>query len=223
MAMMSSLSRETTTALLELQEKVDALFQEKANGGTTASSIRYERLFAPLLERRKEIVMEIPQFWLRTLVNHPTMGALITADDCKRLQALLDVDVVQMSQCSTADFKVVFTFGPNEYFQNECLSKCFQYKELDGLCIASEEIQWREGMDPSTMPLDADDDYGMYRKSFFEWFGHQTDHLHIGELIRDEIHPSAINLFLGSFVTTNEVFDDSDDDTETIGDPDDNP
>ena len=59
----------------------------------------------------------VPGFWLQCIRTHPTIGGLIAAEDCPALEALQDV------QCEYNEdwtgFKLLFTFGDNDYFTNK--------------------------------------------------------------------------------------------------------
>ncbi len=87
--------------------------------------------------------------------------------------------------------------------------------------MGADDIHWKEDMAPDCEFANRDDEYGMYCPSFFEWFSTPDDSRQLGTLIRDEIFPNAVHLFLGSWHSNDYLLEDTDSDssscTETAG------
>lgn len=110
---------------------------------------KYDTLRAPLLEKRKSVVVGeidvqledtetgseirdeeekvvekgIPGFWYQCIANHPTVGSLVSEDDVGALEALTNISVQFNDEYS--GFKLTFSFRENDYFTNTELCKTY--------------------------------------------------------------------------------------------------
>jgi hypothetical protein len=69
-------------------------------------------------------VKGIPNFWLQCMVNHPLLGQLVEDGDHEALASLLDIRVEYNETYSS--FKIIFTFGENDFFTNTELVKTYE-------------------------------------------------------------------------------------------------
>ncbi|KAF9043231.1 hypothetical protein BJ165DRAFT_1595268 [Panaeolus papilionaceus] len=105
----------------------------------------------------------IPEFWLTALRNHVGLNEIITDRDAEALKSLLDIRLEYLSQDEEAKkgktegkpgFKLLFHFGPNEFFDDEVLEKTYLYQEEVGYSgdfvydrAIGTEIKWKEDKD----------------------------------------------------------------------------
>lgn len=99
----------------------------------------------------------IPEFWLTALRNHPALSELITDRDAGALKHLTDIRIEYLPSDkpdSKPGFKLLFTFSPNEYFDNEVLEKTYVYQEEVGYSgdfvydrAIGTEIKWKDDKD----------------------------------------------------------------------------
>lgn len=175
--------------------------QEQLDDETTTTSHKYRKeescyrldLSSPrtstLLELRKQTVMQIHNFWMVVLTRHPAISLMLSNTDMPLLRYLVDVDVTPTNKHVNSDsFELAFTFSTNPYFSNRCLLKQYQCIPATGRTVSTPNITWSQHPIPNS-------------HGFFSWLCHDTqDTTSLGELIRDQIHPRAIELYLGTFV-----------------------
>ncbi|KAH9920506.1 nucleosome assembly protein [Epithele typhae] len=97
----------------------------------------------------------IPEFWLTALRTHVHLGEIITDRDAEALKSLKDVRLEYLpSSEPRPGFKILFHFGPNEFFENEVLEKTYLYQEEVGYSgdfmydrAVGTEIKWKEEKD----------------------------------------------------------------------------
>lgn len=70
----------------------------------------------------------IPEFWLTVLKNHIAISELVTANDEAALRHLTDI-TLEYSGSDKPGFKLLFHFSPNEFFDNDVLTKEYKYQE----------------------------------------------------------------------------------------------
>jgi nucleosome assembly protein 1-like 1 len=75
----------------------------------------------------------IAEFWLTALRNHPGINELITDRDGDALKHLNDIKVTYGAPDGRLGFTLTFFFGPNEYFDNNTLTKSYIYKVCNQL------------------------------------------------------------------------------------------
>lgn len=93
----------------------------------------------------------IPEFWVTALKNHPGIGNLISDEDVKALKHLKDIRVGFLE--NGPGFRLEFVFTPNEFFNNQILTKEY-YLVNPSVLGQSEmvydhatgtEIDWKDG------------------------------------------------------------------------------
>jgi len=105
-------------------------------------------------------VAGIPQFWLTALCNHPGLAELITDRDSKALEYITDIRYEYLSDSPDSEhggkpgFRLIFSFSPNEFFENDCLTKTYLYQQEVGYSgdfiydrAVGDTIKWKEDKD----------------------------------------------------------------------------
>jgi nucleosome assembly protein 1-like 1 len=117
--------------------------------------------YTPVSKDTPPSAAAIPEFWLTALRNHIGLSDLITDRDADALKALLDVRLAYLDAADTEPelrgkpgFKIIFLFGPNDYFENQVLEKTYLYQEEVGYSgdfvydrAIGTEIKWKEDKD----------------------------------------------------------------------------
>lgn len=112
--------------------------------------------YTPLPKDTTPSTSGIPEFWLTALRNHITISGLITERDEGALKHLIDIRLAYLDNSADAKpgFKIIFTFSPNEYFDNEVLEKTYLYQEEVGYTgdfvydrAIGTEIKWKDDKD----------------------------------------------------------------------------
>jgi nucleosome assembly protein 1-like 1 len=93
----------------------------------------------------------VPEFWLSTLKQNPSLQELIVDEDEPVLHNLVDI---RMEYLDKPGFKLLFVFSENPYFEDKILSKTYFYREENGYGgdfiydhAEGSKIQWKEGKD----------------------------------------------------------------------------
>lgn len=169
----------TSSMLLTIQEKIEEADRHHQQN--------------VLFERRKEVVMGIKYFWLIALTSHPALSLLITAEDSKILCHLVDMDVTPPCHQQTETFEISFTFSSNAFFFEQTIVKKYTHTDKQGRLVSTPSLTWKPQRHIPTNQY----------PTFFTWLTNDAiDSRHLGELLRTEIHPRAIELYLGTYPNT---------------------
>ena len=87
----------------------------------------------------------LPEFWLKAMEHDRILGSHVKEHDKPILKYMTNVTIEDLKD---NDYKVIFTFAPNEYFKNSELTKIMMMdKEDKEICKETKgtEIQWNEG------------------------------------------------------------------------------
>lgn len=202
---MSSQS-EIANPLLELQDKLDDVAREEQTA-IGPYKHKYLDIRAALYDRRKELVMNVNYFWLKALVNHPALSLVITDIDSRILRKLVDIDVVPVRSGfggHAEDFEILFTFAANEYFENLCLVKRYTHSDENGRSVGVDDIRWKG--DWGERILEKKGRFGGSLSMFFRWIAEDTrDAADLGELIKKEVYPRAIEIYFGTYAMVSMV------------------
>jgi nucleosome assembly protein 1-like 1 len=157
--------------LKELNDKRETFMEEYLSARALLEQ-KYQGLCLPLYKERREIltggrdkeiaaadggdgsggeevVTGIPQFWVCAMGHMETVAELITESDVDCLENLIDVTCDDF--VDGRGFTLSFHFRPNEYFENEILTKRY---EIPNLLLEDEpilknvigcEIKWKPG------------------------------------------------------------------------------
>jgi len=160
----------------------------------------------------------LERFWLEALQHHCIISEMISERDEDVLEFLQDVSVATLDPEVRPGFTVVFTFAPNEHFEETSLFKTFYWKHDCGdLTIDTTDqspITWKEGKDTTVVTVtqkQKSKKAGAVRyvtktepcDSFFNFFK-ATDDAEENEqwcslamTIRDKVAPYAVEYFTG--------------------------
>ena len=78
-------------------------------------------------EDNDEEAKGIPGFWLTALQNHVPIAETITDNDEEALKSLENISLSYLED-GQPGFKLHFTFGPNDFFENTELTKTYYYQ-----------------------------------------------------------------------------------------------
>lgn len=189
---------DTGSLLLELQEKLDDVKREETRHIGRARD-KFAAIREAVYDRRKEVVMNVKYFWFKALINHPAFSLRITDVDSRILRKLVDVDVAPVQGATHPDdFEIVFTFASNDYFKDQCLVKRYSHSDQFGRVVGTHDIKWkgRNGTDLIARRGRGGD----CLSGFFRWIAADTrDTSSLGDLIKQEVYPHAIELFFGTY------------------------
>lgn len=137
----------------------EAATAEEVEDGTQYS-IKDDEDYTPLPKDTPPSATAIPEFWLTALRNHIGLADLITDRDEAALKHLIDIRYEYLDDSPDSEhggkpgFKLIFTFSPNEYFDNETLTKTYIYQQEVGYSgdfiydrAIGTEIKWKEDKD----------------------------------------------------------------------------
>jgi nucleosome assembly protein 1-like 1 len=89
----------------------------------------------------------IENYWSTVLQNSVIMKTFIQEKDVEVLKSLKSINyLTSVDPAKPYDFTLTFTFGPNEFFENEVLTKVYHMEE-EKTCekTVGTEIKWKEG------------------------------------------------------------------------------
>ncbi|KIW98461.1 uncharacterized protein Z519_00122 [Cladophialophora bantiana CBS 173.52] len=99
----------------------------------------------------EEDMKGIPEFWLSAMKNQISLAELITDRDEEALRSLTDI---RMEYLDRPGFRLIFEFGPNDFFTNKTISKTYYYREESGYGgdfiydhAEGDNIDWKAGKD----------------------------------------------------------------------------
>ncbi|KXN85904.1 Putative nucleosome assembly protein C2D10.11C [Leucoagaricus sp. SymC.cos] len=137
----------------------EAATAEEIEAGTEYS-VNDDPKYEPLPKDTPPSATAIPEFWLTALRNHIHLSELITDRDEAALKHIINIhfeyldDSPESEHGGKTGFKLFFTFSPNEFFENEVLTKTYLYQQelgyngdfIYGRAIGT-EIKWKEDKD----------------------------------------------------------------------------
>ena len=158
--------------LKQIHQEREALMKEYLEERASLEA-KYEQLSQSFFEQRKQVIegsmdeeiaqgessstdengeekdAGIPQFWACAIHQMPVTQGLVEESDLECLAGIKDIRCV--SHANGEGFKLEFEFGPNDFFENEVLTKTY---DVPNLLLADEpilknvegcEIQWKPG------------------------------------------------------------------------------
>lgn len=110
---------------------------------------KYTALYAPIFSERSTIVKQVPEFWLRALMNASYTEHLVTERDEACLHHLTDIKVVEL-EGEQEGFRLEFFFDKdNGCFENAVLTKTYLMERDAGDLVLDKiegcEIKWLSG------------------------------------------------------------------------------
>lgn len=153
----------------------------------------FGRMHQHYLERRNNIIQNIPGFWMTAFRNHPQLSAMVRGQDADMLRYVTNLEVKELRH-PTAGCKFKFFFRRNPYFRNKLIVKEFEVRSSGRIVSLSTPIIWRRGYEPQTFIRRNQDPIC----NFFTWF---SDHSfpesdRIAEIIKEDLWPDPLQYYL---------------------------
>ncbi|KAK0426361.1 hypothetical protein QR680_009668 [Steinernema hermaphroditum] len=208
----AEMSKKYEAALKEIdtvQAEIDTL-NEKASEEILAVERKYNIQRKPHYEKRNEVIEKIPNFWVASFVNHPTLSTIITEDDEDCLHYMTKLEIEEYDDTKSG-YKLTFHFAENPYIENEVISKEFFIGVQEPVSNTT-DIKWKSGKNLAQRRSGAKND-GISR-SFFEWLVDNEDPTSddIAEIIKDDVWPNPLQYFLTPGSEAGDFGEDDDDD-----------
>jgi len=131
------------------------------------------------------------------------------------LQNLIKLEVEEFDDIKSG-YKINFHFKPNEFFEDDVLTKEFHLGTSGDPTSKSTPIRWKEGKELPRKKEVKDRKRTHEAKSFFKWFTDNVDPSYddIAEVIKDDLWPNPLQYYLVPDVEVGngELDGDSDDD-----------
>ncbi|XP_017397827.1 testis-specific Y-encoded-like protein 6 [Cebus imitator] len=170
---------------------------DSMNAEADRALLQVERRFGPIheyyLERRNDMIRNIPGFWVTAFRNHPQLSAMIRGQDAEMLSYLTDLEVKELRHPRTG-CKFKFFFRRNPYFRNKLIVKAYEVISYGQVVSFSTLVMWRRGHGPQSF---------IHRNrhvicTFFTWF---SDHClpesdRIAHIIKEDIWPNPLQYYL---------------------------
>eukprot|EP00301_Raphidiophrys_heterophryoidea_P024230 c7791_g1_i1.p1 GENE.c7791_g1_i1~~c7791_g1_i1.p1 ORF type:complete len:262 (+),score=72.55 c7791_g1_i1:47-787(+) len=182
---------------------------------------RYNGLKRPHFDERKQAISGIPDFWKTVFLNHPLMSSTLGGQhDEEALSFLENIDVTDEPE-GKSGFAVTLTFRTNPFFENTEITKSVTSDGEDAV-VNTSPVKWKKGKDLTETPAES----GKSGKrnepeagpSFFSLFL-DAEESNLAEIIREEIWPNPVRIFLGE--VSDDEFVQGDDGDFVDGDDDD--
>ena len=176
----------------------------------------------------------VSDFWLRAMLNHP-IGSMISNKDRAILGSLQNIELELHDESKGQGYDLIFRFEENSYFEGTEIKKEFHMKHK-GMADStkSTQIKWKDNCDPTVMKKKKKKkgkkvNVTVKCRSFFNFFKDRDpnstddaddddeeeddmdDQQEIGDQIRDDLVPLALEYYLGVIEIDD---DDSDDDSD---------
>lgn len=91
----------------------------------------------------------VSDFWIKAMLNHPPIAAMITEKDRPILGYLANVELDLHEGDKGEGYDLIFTFLPNNYFNGTVLKKELIMKDKNILeKTIGTKIQWKDGCNP---------------------------------------------------------------------------
>ncbi|XP_066158513.1 protein SET [Euwallacea fornicatus] len=185
-----------------IQNQLDSI-NEKASEEVLQIEIKYNRLRKPHIEKRSQLISNIPNFWATAIMNHPDISNLFSGqeeEDC--LHHLTKLEIEEFENILSG-FQIKFYFDENPYFHNPVLTKEYVF-DNDSPSSKSTPINWKEGVQLGQTFQEANAKNNRKRRleatrtSFFTWFTDNVDPYtdNIAEDFKDDLWVNPIQYFL---------------------------
>ncbi|KAH1023211.1 hypothetical protein HUJ04_012459 [Dendroctonus ponderosae] len=167
-----------------IQTQLDSI-KEKASEEVLQIDIKYNRIRKPHLDKRSQLISNIPNFWATAIMNHPDISNLFSGqeeEDC--LHHLTKIEIEDFDDILSG-FIIKFYFDENPYFENPVLTKEYVLGN-DSPSSKSTPINWKEGVQLGQVSQEVNKTnrkrrLESTRTSFFTWFTDNVDPLADGQ------------------------------------------
>ncbi|XP_071069527.1 testis-specific Y-encoded protein 2-like [Dasypus novemcinctus] len=143
------------------------------------------------MDNRKAVIQGIPGFWVKAILNHPQISAMITDQDEDMLNNMTNLEVENTQAKNHC--KITFFFRRNPYFQNEVIIKEYDINITGYRASHSTPVQWFR-------------DYGRQASrrrhhndnlNFFNWFSDHNFAVYnrIAKIINEDLWPNPLQYY----------------------------
>lgn len=207
---------ERNLALVEAIEDTIHEIENKKAAEVLKVEKKYDIQQEPYYKKRAEIIKNLPNFWTTAFMCHPQLGTLVEDMDETVFESLKCIDVEinedtiipEKTTEKTFDYKIVFRFGENEYFENTEIWKAF-YRLGEDTLSENNTINWKEGKSlvkerkeegQGDAPAEKTTPNFLEPESFFSWFSDHEDPTNdeVADTIKDDLYMNALNYYLNS-------------------------
>lgn len=136
--------------IASIQEKL-SIIQKREDSAVLKSNHEFEKKKAVFYKHRSDILKSVPEIWGNAFLNHPDIAPLLLEKDTSdAFRALQDLYVEDILTDKIRGFKLILTFGDNEYFTNKKLEATltqplFPTENEDNFNFKSSPIIWKAG------------------------------------------------------------------------------
>jgi len=193
-----------------IQEQLDKLDKE-ADEKRNAVDREYGKKQIPIFKNRNKILTNIPNFWLKTLEN--SNRNFFTETEKKLFAHLKDLEVVDATDGK--GFRIVFTFEPNEWFENTQLWKEYNASESEDeqRKITFSPIKWKPGKDLEKKAEESAEEDMKKRKliqldpadGFFLWYTMDEQDDTLSDFIHDDVYPNCVRFYQHADLSDEEI------------------
>ncbi|KAJ2604737.1 hypothetical protein H4R99_001610 [Coemansia sp. RSA 1722] len=193
--------------LLQINSEISVIVDQLVDEEATLHA-KYELKKAPLYKKRQHVIENIPKFWLTCLEKHPVITSLIEMEDAEAISYLKNIEI-QRSTANPINYKIVFIFGENPYFENDRLVKEFDFSDKGNTKVINHAINWKEAMDLTALAKKSEEEEGSddfsenEDSSFFCWFNDENGS-ELADLIANDLFPNADMYFVDNDLSDDE-------------------
>jgi template-activating factor I len=207
-------TQQVLTEIDKVQSEIDTL-NEKASEEILKVEQKYNDMRKPHFDKRNELIKKVPNFWVTTFLNHPTIRRIVTEEEEECLHYLTKVEVEEFADIKSGyRIKFFFDANANPFFENPEIVKEFHLSDVEPTSSTT-EIKWKQGKKKLTNGKGED---SASKDTFFVWLCNNSDPIadDIAELIKDDVWPNPVQYFLSP-----DIEDGDDDDEEGLSEDDD--
>lgn len=203
----------------DIQAQISKL-NEQASEEILKVEQKFNQLRRPHFEKRNALLKDVPNFWLTTLANHPTVAQLIEhAEDEDCLHYMTNLDVEELEDIKSG-YNLKFYFAENPYIKNSLIVRELRHLNSEEVVTGTTTIEYKDTPQGRKLKEVVENSIAQQRRnvrpeelqpSFFAWLSQQQEagSDEIAEIIKDHIWPSPLDFF---FTTPEDYGDDEDDD-----------
>ncbi|PWN30338.1 hypothetical protein BDZ90DRAFT_276805 [Jaminaea rosea] len=210
------------------QKAIDSWKEDMAKADAEVLKLQ-EKLYAPLYEKRAEVISQIPDFWPKAIANCESLMPYFDDVDSPLITKIKNVKVTRPAE-DPRGASITFEFHDNEFLAESSITKVFKPK-ADARPLGHEDFEWSEDLVPQTCsvkwtddehnlckkkptvePKDEDDDNfepGSFFSSFFESENPEIVN-GIGQIIAQNFYPIAFDWYTGEAIGNYDDLDDFD-------------
>ncbi|XP_015785010.1 protein SET [Tetranychus urticae] len=192
--------------LQKCQQKISSCVIKQAF--SSALEQEFNDIRRPFIEERDELIKKIPDFWVQSFINHPTLTTILDEEDEKCLHHLKKIEVEEFDDAKSG-FRIKFHFDDNPYFENKVLIKEFHQGSGGGepaptsTPINWKNTEWAERLREQAVNRSKNDKSRKRKSSgpsqtFFSWYLHYGGQAvdDIAKILKEEMWLDPVQFFL---------------------------